>query len=292
MTTHIIFDTDIGTDVDDALALALIMGSDDLSMECVTTVYGDTRLRARLAAKLISLGSKGRIPIFSGERATLSGREVWWPGHEGTQFSDLTKQHIDGDDAVEHIAQSILRSSGKTVLLAVGPLTNIAQLIRRYPQVVHAIRMLYIMGGDFSDENRIIEHNFKCDAVAAAEVFASGVPITVTGLDVTEQIALRSEQVDNIRHSGSLGEALGAEIDIFWNFHGKPWNNPHDAITALVIARPDLFDFVERRVRIDVDEHPGLVHDDVSGVKVLVATNPRVEEIIEEIVCRITRADG
>ncbi|MDC4232241.1 nucleoside hydrolase [Actinomyces sp. B33] len=293
MTAQLILDTDIGTDVDDALALALILGSPELSLRTVTTVYGDTVLRAKLASRLCTLSGGSASPeIIAGQGETLSGRDVWWPGHEGTQFVDLNAEDYGGRiDAVDHLVTEVLNHPGEIDVLAVGPLTNIAEAMRREPDFASAMRGLYIMGGDFRDERRIREHNFLCDATAADEVFRSGARITVTGLDVTETIAFRPEQVERIRNAGLLGRALGAEIDIFWNFHGKPWNNPHDAITALTLVRPDLFDAHEARVRIEASGvDAGLVIDDSDAALVTVIDRAKSERVCEELVARIIAA--
>lgn len=293
MTAHLILDTDIGTDVDDALALALILGSPELALSTVTTVYGDTALRARLASRLCSLSTGGASPeIIAGGETTLSGRDVWWPGHEGTQFPDLDSEDYGGRiDAVDHLVEEVLSHPGEIDVLAVGPLTNIAEAMRREPRVASAMRSLCIMGGDFRSGGRLREHNFVCDATAADEVFRSGAKIVVTGLDVTETIAFRPEQVERIRNAGPLGRALGAEIDIFWNFHGKPWNNPHDAITALTLVRPDLFESHESCVRIETSgENSGMVVDDPDGARVTIVDRADIETVREEMVVRIVAA--
>lgn len=293
MTAHLILDTDIGTDVDDALALALILGSPELRLSTVTTVYGDTALRARLASRLCSLASAEASPeIIAGQGQTLSGRAVWWPGHEGSQFSDLDSEDYGGrSDAVDHLVNAVLANPGGVDVLAVGPLTNIAEAMRREPRFARAMRSLYIMGGDFRAESRIREHNFVCDATAADEVFQSGARIVVTGLDVTETIAFRPEQVERIRSAGPLGRALGAEIDIFWNFHGKPWNNPHDAITALTLVRPELFESHESCVRIETSgENSGMVVDDPDGARVTIVDSADKGKVCEEMVARIVAA--
>ncbi|WP_022867429.1 nucleoside hydrolase [Schaalia vaccimaxillae] len=292
MTAQLIFDTDIGTDVDDALALALILGSPELQLDTLTTVYGDTPLRARLASRLCRL-SRSEVPLISaGQQDALSGRQVWWPGHEGTQFADLSEEDYGGrTDGVERIVRRVVEHPGQIDVLAVGPLTNIAQAMRLDSSFARSIRNLYIMGGDFRSESRVAEHNFKCDAVAADEVFRSGARITVTGLDVTETISFHPEQVDRIRRSGALGAALGAEIDIFWKFHGKAWNNPHDAITALAMVRPDLFYTEMRSVRISTsEENPGLVVDDPHAAEVTVVARAQVDEVCEEMLKRILSA--
>src|SRR5215208_43536 len=91
MTTRVILDTDIGTDVDDCLAIALILGSPELTLEGVTCVYGDVAIRGRMVRKLLTLRDIPDIPIRLGASQPLIGlRTVYWAGHEG-------KGLIDGD---------------------------------------------------------------------------------------------------------------------------------------------------------------------------------------------------
>ncbi|MBA2289622.1 MAG: nucleoside hydrolase, partial [Chloroflexia bacterium] len=81
----VIMDTDMGTDVDDCLALAVLLGSLEIDLLGVTTVYGDVALRARMTRKLLSLRGRGEIPVFGGiPDPLLRNRPVYWPGHEGT----------------------------------------------------------------------------------------------------------------------------------------------------------------------------------------------------------------
>lgn len=84
MTNRIIMDTDIGSDIDDALALALAMRSKELVIEGITTVYGDVALRAKLAKKLLQLGGREDVKVFAGiNQPLLHNRDIWMAGHEG-----------------------------------------------------------------------------------------------------------------------------------------------------------------------------------------------------------------
>ena len=83
-THRVILDTDIGTDVDDILALAFLLGSPEIRLEGVTTVYGDVELRTRIVHKVLTLRDRLDVPVHSGIGAPLLGRDpVYWPGHEG-----------------------------------------------------------------------------------------------------------------------------------------------------------------------------------------------------------------
>ncbi len=238
----VILDTDIGSDVDDALALAFLLGSPEVDLLAVTTVYGNTALRARLAQRLLRLaGRHEEVPVLPGAGTPLSGREVWWAGHEGSSFADLEEEVLTDEDGVEHLVRAVADRPGQVDVLAVGPLTNIALALERDPAFAQNVRSLHVMGGDFG-ASAVAEHNIVCDVDAAARVFASRMPITVTGLDVTTTVRLEPAHVQRIAASGALGAALHQEIDTWWRFHGQAWNNPHDPVAAAAMLRADLFD--------------------------------------------------
>ena len=244
--TSLILDTDIGTDVDDVLALAVILGSPELELAGVTTVYGDVLLRARMVARVAGVAGRDVGPIVPGRGETRSGREVWWAGHEGALLPDLEKEQVDADtDAVALLAAS-------PTVLAVEPLTNVAEAVE-HPAA--RIEQLYLMGGDYSLEND--EHNIKSDISAAAAVFASGVPVTAIGLEQTTRLRLGGAVVAEIEAAGELGRLLGAEMRQFWKFSAADSNAPHDPAAALMMVEPELFTFDTGRVEVDA---AGLTH--------------------------------
>lgn len=265
---RLVLDTDIGTDVDDALALALLLGSPEIDLIGVTTVYGDTLVRAKLARRLVRLANpEVSIPFVPGSARPLSSRDVWWPGHEGTLFDDLADEPVEtGCDAVSYLIDTVAAHPGDIEVLCIGPLTNIAQCLRQDSQFACNVRRLTLMGGDFSPHGRTAEYNFAADAVAAKEVLESDLRLTIVGFDVTTQIRLTPLETDQIGKAGPLGAALRAEIERFWGFAGHPWNNPHDPIAAMTLLRPDLFGHEERSVRIAAEgSQPGLAIEDGSA---------------------------
>jgi purine nucleosidase len=234
----VVFDTDIGTDVDDALALAVLLGArEEVELLATTTVYGDTLLRARLAQRYAGLAGV-RLDVHAGERDTLSGREVWWAGHEGTLHDGLDAEDVQAEPAVDALLRHVLARPGEVDVIAVGPLTDIAEAIRREPRFAGAVRHLWLMAGAFG--TGATEHNVRSDADAARVVFGAGLPTTVAGLEVTQRLAMRSEQVEAIAASGALGAALHRDIRQWWDFWSETWNVPHDPVAVLAMLRPEL----------------------------------------------------
>ncbi|GAA1662830.1 nucleoside hydrolase [Fodinicola feengrottensis] len=292
MAQRLILDTDIGSDVDDALALGVILGSPEVELQAVTTVYGDTGVRARLASRLVKLAGRadsGPV-IIPGETQTLSGRPVWWAGHEGKLFDDLDIEEVEtGISAPDYLVQAVAEKPGEIDILAIAPLTNIALALRQDPGFAKNVRRIHMMGGDFAASGRRAEHNMKCDVTAAVEVFTSGIPITVVGLDITTTLQLDASAVAEIAASGPLGGALEREIGQWWAFHGHEWNNPHDPIAALTVISPSLFETRRADVMIapEGDEAGGTWETPSdSGIVEVVSSMDR-DEVARAIVRRI-----
>jgi purine nucleosidase len=256
----VIFDTDIGSDVDDALALAMLFGAEDVDLLGVTTVYGDVEVRARIARRLARLAGHDGLAVAAGAERPMSGAEPWWAGFEGQLYSDLGGEVFMEDvTAAEFLTQTAADIPGELEVVAVGPLTNIATAIRTDPAFVGNVRRVFVMGGRF-DTREQAEHNFTCDAEAAAEVFASGIPVTVVGLEITTQPRIGPVQLATIAAAGALGRQLEAEVHQWWQYTEHQWNHPHDPLAVLAMLRPDLVSATTPvRVRIEpAGEQAGL----------------------------------
>jgi inosine-uridine nucleoside N-ribohydrolase len=274
---EITLDTDIGTDVDDLLALAMILGSPELSLRAVTTVYGDTLLRARMVRRAYAVAGRPAPPIAAGARETRSGRPAWWAGHEGALLPDLAAEPVD-----ERLdAAAVLRES--RLIAAIGPLTNVANAL----DGAHHIEQLVIMGGDITSGRP--EHNIACDVAAAQAVFTAGVPAVVTGIDQTERVVLGAEVVTAIEASGALGTLLSAEIRQFWGWLGRP-SSPHDPIAVLAGVLPELFTFVRGWIRVDPDGLTRLEPEDDGPHRMAVDFDTAA--VTHELVSRICRAQA
>ena len=249
----VIFDTDIGTDVDDILALVLLAKSPELQLIGVTTVYGDTLLRARIAQVTCNLLHRKEIAVVPGEQRTLTGRQIYWSGQEGYGVPDLDKAKIsDSIQAVQYLVENAEHYAGNLEVLATGPLTNIAAAISKSPNAFSRINHLYLMGGAFWMDRS--EHNIKCDPEAAKIVFSSGIPITAIGLDLTLRVLLGEKDLRRIaRIEGGVGALLEDQILRWWDLWQIRANHPHDPLAALAMVRPDLFVFETWGVEISSD---------------------------------------
>ncbi len=237
-----ILDTDIGSDVDDALALSLALVSPELDLRGITTVYGHTRLRAQVARALTHAVGRADIPVFAGlELPLLRERAVHWMGHEGEGI-DLTDPALDPDagSAVDFLIDTIRRNPGRITLLAIGPLTNVAAAIILAPDIIGKTRELIFIGGvarlaENSLDVPAVEWNVRCDPEAARVVFKSGIKLTMLGMDVTR----RSETHMDAGHlralQGSdspLARIAARLVAIYWKTAPDNLRCMHDVVAV------------------------------------------------------------
>jgi purine nucleosidase len=235
----VVLDTDIGTDVDDALALAVLLGSKDVDLIGITTVYGDTNLRSTIAMHLCSLQNR-TIPTFNGENNPISGREVWMSGSEGKNFKDLDSFTPQPTSAVDFLVNAVVSQPKSIDVIAIGPLTNIARAIQTDLDFVKKVKRVWIMGGDFTQSR--VEHNFNCDIDAARIVLESNVPISILDLPSSQKTIIRMEEIEQIRNAPVFGALLYSEIMSWIEPRNQDWTIPHDPIAALTLLAPQFFE--------------------------------------------------
>lgn len=256
-----VLDTDIGTDVDDILALTLMARSPEYNLAGVTTVYGNTELRARMARYVLQQLGRDDVAVAAGSSETLAGEPVWWGGHEGEGIPGLDEIEVtEARDGVTLLRDLARKHAGALDVFAIGPLTNIAKAIQADPSFAGSVRHLYIMGGAYWKDEP--EHNIKSDAPAAHIVFSSDIPITVCGLDVTKRVWLMEDGVEEIREAlGDFGVVL---VQQFWRWlefmveHGISdgtikGTHLHDPLAVLAAIEPDVLTFEMSDVSVDLE---------------------------------------
>lgn len=187
----VIFDTDIGDDLDDAFALALAVSTPKLQVVGITAAWGDTELRARLVARFLDqTGHKG-IPIAIGPKT--ASKSPFTQSRWAEQFSQPAGGWADGVDLILH---AIRQSPGQITLISVSPLSNVGALIDKDPATFRLLKQVVIMGGSIRrgygdlgytpNHGPDPEYNILLDIPSAKKLFASGVPIYVMPLDSTQ----------------------------------------------------------------------------------------------------------
>lgn len=268
MPRPVLFDTDIGSDVDDAVALALLLASPgEVSLRAVTTVAADTTGRARIAARLLAIAGRRDVAIAAGEREALLRRRRFpaW-GHEGKGLGEGPSAPVSEEPASACIVR-LAREVPDLEILAVGPLTNLARALVIDPELPARVARLTIMGGHVRRAaigDRVfepgIDYNLCSDPEASVAVLGAGFRTTLVTADVTLQTWLRPADVAAIAASGPLGAALAAQIGL-WEpvqrrlFTGLGAQMPadnvaflHDPLAALALIDPAPLAFEELRI--------------------------------------------
>ena len=247
--TPVILDTDIGTDIDDAFALALIINSPELELIGVTTVAGDTQARARLAAKMLweAGGDWRKVPVYAGKPGTAQpiDQTRWADGFSSPAL------HTNG--AVEFMKSEINRQPGKITIIAIGELTNLAALLKSGPSVAKKIKRISLMGGSIArgygpDSRPEAEWNIKSNPEAAQAVFSSGVPLLVAPLDVTAMLQLDAARRRRVfTHLTPLTDAL----TILYHLWGNENPTLFDPMAVAMLIDPSICATRQLAVRVD-----------------------------------------
>ena len=232
----IVLDTDIGSDIDDAFALALVLKSPQLDLRAVTTVSGNTQARARLAAKMLWVAGRRNVPVAAGTPGgKLDIAQTRWA--DGFTAPSLVKEN-----AVGLMRSEIERAHGDIIIVAIGPLTNVAALLTQYPCEKTKIKRIVLMGGSithgyYPGSGPTAEYNIAADAKASQVVFSSGIPILMAPLDVTARLQLDESHRQAIFGQGTpVAEALHS-LYLLW---AQPTPTLHDPMAVSLLLDPQL----------------------------------------------------
>ena len=245
-------DTDIGGDIDDALALLLAMASEEVELVGVSTVFENTAARAKIAKSLLNMGGLTHVPVYAGEGYPLAAKSVY---DNPVNVSKLPKTYsevlfgrteYDKKNAVEAMKTAFLESDGEIILVALGALTNIAKLIKRYPEAAEKIKGVYIMGG--AAERNWNEFNLTCDPEAADIVFSSQLPKKIVTLDVTFRCRFSSDQIRRMANCQSKAVKTVMQMSALWG-EGMIL---HDPLTLAVVLSDEFVRFEEGNLLVEL----------------------------------------
>jgi purine nucleosidase len=258
---RVLIDTDPG--VDDAVAIVLALASPEIDVVGITAVAGNVPLEktALNARRIVALAGRPDIPVAAGCAKPLSEQlreESVVHGHDGLGDLDWNELAVglDPRHGVELIADLI--HEGPLSIVAIGPLTNLAVLLQRYPGIEEGVEHLVIMGGASFEGNvtPAAEFNIWADPEAARVVFAADWRITLMPLDLTHQAYLNDDDLEYFRSLGTeMGSRIAAMLEPYAEFHDR-WYGNRDVIMHDAMAVYELIDenaIAKRGVRVAVE---------------------------------------
>ncbi len=275
---RILIDTDPG--VDDALAILLALFSPELHVEALTTVCGNVPVTqgTENLLRILEVLDLAEFPLIAQGEARPLVKPLVTAAHvhgddglgnisqlrnaDGHPVYPPADTHISPTSGVDLILEMVTRYPDELTLVALGPLTNVAQAIRRDAAKMQRLQKIVVMGGAFEEYGNVTttaEFNIFVDPHAAQEVFQSNVPIDIAPLDATHQVVLTGERLHaelanrSDRIARFLKDATHACMEFyrqhvgFWGFH------IHDALPIGMLTHPEYFESVAADVQVETE---------------------------------------
>jgi len=255
--TPYILDCDPGHD--DAIALLLALASPEIDLVGVTTVHGNQTLEKTTdnALRVPALAGREDVPVAMGADRPLV-RDLHVAAHvhgesglDGPELPARASEPVE-QGAVEFLVEHV---TPETVLVPVGPLTNVALAL---DQGIRPGRIV-LMGGAVAEGNMTpaAEFNIWADPEAAARVFASGLDVTMIGLDVTHGALLTPDWAERFRRAGRVGTFVAELVEFFKQYHQRTygWDGApiHDAVALAHAFRPEIVTTEFLNVEIEIE---------------------------------------
>jgi pyrimidine-specific ribonucleoside hydrolase len=260
----LVIDTDPG--IDDALAILLALASPEVDLRLVTTVHGNVDLvqTTENALRVLHLAGRSDIPVAEGAATSLVHPQPERAGHVhgkaglgGVQLPP-SPAPVDPRPAVVALAELLMSSPDPVTVAAIGPWTNIALLLRVFPEAAARIGRLVLMGGSAwrgGNVTAAAEFNVWADPEAAQAVLTAGLPTVMTGLDVTLPTVLPEEGIARFAAAGPIGTQAAAILQQYLDHartaYGTSGVVVHDALALTEAIAPGTLGTVRRDVVVD-----------------------------------------
>ena len=256
MKEKILYDTDIGSDIDDSLCLSYLLNQKQCDLLGITTVTGEPVTRAMLASALLKAAGRDDIPIYPGVAMPLLTPQKQPTANQSKYLSKYPHEtKFPEGEAIEFLRRTIRAHPNEITLLATGPFTNIALLFAVDPEIPSLLKRLVVMGGTFTyrykDDPCLSEWNARCDPYATAMVYRAPVKNRVSvGLDVTSKVVMEKDEIIKRFNAGILKTVL--------DFSGILDNTRqeivfHDPLAATVIFDKEICRFEKGIVEVETE---------------------------------------
>ena len=256
---RVIIDTDPG--MDDAIAILMALAWSGLTLAGLTTVGGNVPVSrgTRNALALLEYAGRQGVPVTRGAARPCRGRfgysyQFHGQGGISRRLPEPKRRPLD-ITAAEFLATQLRDHPGRITLVALGPLTNLANLLDQHPDALGLAASLVVMGGAVDCCGNVTPHaefNFYSDPVAAHMVLSSGIPVTLIDLGATRKTSMTRETAEGLKGATPEGR-LAAQLLSNW-FHRDSQRERfdfHDPLALAVALRPELI--TTRQVTLEVE---------------------------------------
>lgn len=261
----VIIDTDPG--IDDSMAIFMAFQSSQLEILGLTTIFGNvtTEDATRNALLLCEIAGHPGVPVAEGSPEPLKGGRplaadfIHGSDGLGNIFLPSPKSKKIDKTASEFLVHIVSEYPGEVSILALGPLTNLALAVKRDSTFARKVKKVVVLGGSFfalGNINPAAEANIYGDPEAADVVFTSGANIVVVGINITTQVQLTDDDLDELRRSKGRHAQILCDMSKFY----RDWHVAsdgvhgiflHDPVSFMALIRPDLFTYKEGVVRVE-----------------------------------------
>lgn len=256
----IIIDTDPG--IDDAVAIAIALFSDELDVRLITTVAGNVSLDKVTYNTLRLLKFFGKeVPVAKGAETPLilplldASNVHGQSGMEGFDFEEPDEHLLLKENAVEAMHRVIIESKEPVTLVPIAPLTNIALLLKVYPEVKTNIKEIVLMGGSAGRGNKGVmsEFNVATDPEAAKIVFDCGLPLVMAGLDVGWKALVLPEDSAKLLAMGEVGRMAYCLFQKYRGGSMKTGLKMYDSCAMAYLLKPEMYEMVDTYVDVELN---------------------------------------
>ncbi len=267
----VIFDTDIGGDIDDTWALALLLQSPELDIKLITTEVGDTSAKAQIVAKMLEVAGRTDVPIGIGlsqpDKPKGHNQVEWVKDYELSSYPGVVYE-----DGVGAIIDTVMGSTGPIKIIAVGPLPNIAAVLEREPRIAEKAEFIGMQGSvrrGYGGSREIhAEYNVKTFVEEAQKVFTAGWEMTITPLDTCGIVVLEGKKYEKVLKSKKpLARAVIENYRVWTRSQGHDERKVeggsttlYDTVAVYLAMSEELVEMEELGIRVN-DEGYTMIED-------------------------------